>query len=349
MKDQIVQFHSLTLDGSVFSETQGCLPASLLQPNQQPLPCMPVTNRAVEFDFRGPVMFNLIAVDENGKTYEQLVKLKIQGMSLKVGASLTNAGYPRFGSGSIDSLQNIEFERAFGIFEIPGANGSEDGRINETQTNQVLANLFPVGDPFLLSSNNPNESLGFGARRGGNFPFLDPGFLFNTPEGAQFQGNRTNSDALIYGGTFGVDGTIEVIKGDNGDVEVITPKFRNYEPFFVQIDLRSTDTQPQRVLISDVHIGNVSQGLVLSTFRGHISPLAPPTVGVYELTVDTSQVPLLSTGNVKGALCGFNVSTVNGNDFLPAQATVSVEWINIPIFPDNDISGLRNTYIRFTQ
>lgn len=377
LKNQIIQLHSLMLDGNVFTETQGCLPASLLPQGEQPKDCLPLENRAVAFDFRGPVMFNLIAIDENDKIYEKIIKLKLPNMSFKASAQMTGwldgitqvttLGLPRFGSNFISSFQEKEFERVFGIFEnAPDPCADEDGTIRELQS-FPLNQLFPRGNPFFLSSNNTNESQNFGATRGGNFPFLDPSFI-QSAEGRQFScapGNgtnrcRTNADALIFAGTFGVDGTIDRIKTNTGEVEIITPTLRQYEPFFIQIDIRSTNApqcgsiSPQTLVISDVHVGNSAQGLVLSTFRGHISSRNIPTVGEYNFNFYSPDVQqngetYASTGIIKGALTGFNVHLLNNQDFVPTQATISAEWTNIPIFPDNDISGLKNTYIRFTQ
>lgn len=50
MRKQAVQFHSLTFEGSVFTQTQGCLPESLLQ-GQEPLPCFEDNVRATTFTF----------------------------------------------------------------------------------------------------------------------------------------------------------------------------------------------------------------------------------------------------------------------------------------------------------
>lgn len=344
---QVVQMHSLLLEGSIFSETEGCLPANLLPPGQSPLPCMSLDRRELSFQFKGPVMFNLIAFDQGGKRYEKLIKFKVRGAEFKLkAANLTNAGYPRWGN-ALGSIQNVDFERAFGIVEVGDANGAEDGVIDQIRFDPVLQQVFADGSPFFLSSNDVNERNAFRARRGSSFPILDPSFL-SRPEGLQFNGRRTHSDILIFAGTIAVDGTVEQVKTTNGMVEVITASdLRNYEPVFIQVMLRSTDTSPQTLLVSDVYFGNINQGLVLATYRNHLSDNR--TTGVYQLSVVPVADMFKSSGSIKGAILGANVTTL-GNVFLvPAQADLTATWTNIPVYRDDNIDGLKASYVKFSR
>jgi hypothetical protein len=96
-----------------------------------------------------------------------------------------------------------------------------------------------------------------------------------------------------------------------------------------------------------VRFGNIPQGLVFSTFRDHVPPVAA-TRGEVDVNIDPSVVPYKSSGSVKGAVTGFNVNLLNGNSYTPAQAVVTAEWSNILIYQDADISGLGNTFLRRT-
>ncbi len=115
----------------------------------------------------------------------------------------------------------------------------------------------------------------------------------------------------------------------------------------MQLDLRSADITPAQYLISDVHAGNVRQGLVMSTFLNHDS-LVPAGIASFSVSVDTSEATFVSGGSLKDALVGFDIVTEGGVPFTPAQARVSAEWVAVPIYPDNDISGLEETFVQFS-
>jgi hypothetical protein len=262
-------------------------------------------------------------------------------MSFKVNDMFLGfSGYPRFGSLCSQRIQNYEFDKAFGVYEEAQSDQTEDGKINHF-TQYPYTQIFADGWSFFGSSNSPLERDNFKFIRGSSFPVLDPSFL-NSIEGNPFLGNRTHSDAVLYAGTLVINGTREELKTAKGNIVVITPNFGSFESFFIQIDIRSTNDSPSRLFISDIHAGNPAQGLVLSTFRGHISSTGrPATTGEYLIQMDNSGFPIgKCTGYVKNAVVGFNVTTTNEIYYMPAQGVLNVEWSNIPFYPDTDISGL---------
>lgn len=79
-------------------------------------------------------MFDLIAVDANGRIFEKLIKFKLENSSFRVSAStsgvrdgetVVTSGLPRFGGNQTTSaFDDMEFERAFGIFQVADAQGA---------------------------------------------------------------------------------------------------------------------------------------------------------------------------------------------------------------------------------
>ena len=342
LKIQAIRLISLLIDGNLFQEVQGCLPDGI-RPEGIPdtYPCLPLNQRAVSFPFRGPVAVSIIGINEDNKVFEKVVKLKLAGMLFKVNdMSFGVPGYPRFGSPGAQRIQNYEFDKAFGVYEEFLSDQAEDGKVNHF-AQYPYTQIFAAGSPFFGSSNSPLERNNFDFIRGSSFPTLDPGFL-DSEEGNQFWANRTHADGLLYAGTLVINGTREEIKTPRGNIVVITPTSGGFETFYIQIDIRSTDDIPSRLLISDIHAGNPVQGLVLSTFRGHISSTGmPATTGEYLILMDNSGFPIgKCSGYVKNAVVGHNVTTTNEIYYLPAQGILNVEWANIPFYPDTDISGL---------
>jgi hypothetical protein len=359
---QVIQLISLTIDGGFFVDTRGCLPAGhVFLYGHPPGECLSLEQREFRFDFAGPVLFRLLAFPDEGPDGDGMhaliraIKFTLPNMSFEFSVHhLQDRRYPYiFGGGG------GEFERAFGIYEVSDATGEEDGIIDEfgpgTQLGQAFPtnvetldgqNLMPV---FFGSSSMQEESQHFGFRRGGNFPLLQEGFL-DTPNGQFFRDIKTHANIIILGGSIRFDQAFdpekELVKADNGD-EVLVTSASNLQPFFIQIDVRSADVDPRQYVICDIHIIAPSQGLVLSTFVDHNSPLSPPTLGANQIDVNDSPSVLMSSGMIKDALTGFDILTSRGVSYRPAQAKVSVEWSNIPIYPDNDISGLRQTYVTF--
>lgn len=60
VKRQVVQLQSLTVGGDIFRQTYGCFPTELPFGSEDD-ECLPLDNRKLEFEFRGPVMLWFMA------------------------------------------------------------------------------------------------------------------------------------------------------------------------------------------------------------------------------------------------------------------------------------------------
>ncbi len=213
VKRQVFQLQSLTIDGSVFRETFGCFPAEISALGDPDAECLPLDQRKLEFEFRGPVMLWIMAWDTEPTAEspfwreQRVVKFTLPGTSFS--ATLENvhsAGYPAFGLGS-GTVTSLVFDRVFGIHEVTDEEGNEDGIIDELGPGSDFATLFPsiveslTAEPtfpvFFARSTSPNESDDFGLQRGSNFPALPPEF-FETEEGRTFEGTKTLADNVIF-------------------------------------------------------------------------------------------------------------------------------------------------------
>lgn len=285
-----------------------------------------------------------------------MIKFRLPGMSFTADLqNLHSEHYPYF-NGQSGNFTSLVFDQAFGIYEVPDADGGEDGIIDDLGPDSEFAEVFPavveslIEQPiypvFFARSTSPLEDESFGLQRGSNFPAL-PEEFFRTEEGATLEGEKTLADVVLFAGTISVRNCeTEILKTDRDEVEICTPSTNLFRPIFVQIDLRSVDITPAQYLLSDVHAGNLRQGLVMSTFSNHESPV-PQGVGSFDVSVDASEPIYTTSGNLKDALTGAEVVTEDGTPYSPAQARVSADWMNIPIYPDNDIAGLKETFVVF--
>jgi len=359
---QVIQFASLTIEGEIFSDTRGCVPEkyALIDRDATDNECISLDQREVQFTFNGPVMFRVFGFAENGY-FTRAFKLRLQDMSFVVDVDQLNSNsrFPYiFGA---FATSGMEFERAFGIYEVPDSRDTEDGVIDEAAPGGDLSVAFlttvetldgqTLKPPFFASSSKPEEAEHFGYVRGGNLPLLQQGF-FDTEEG-QFFRDKTHANIVIIGGSVLLEGDeVERVKADSGG-EVILFEGMDLQPLLVQIDVRSANISPPQFFICDLHVITPDQGLVISTFAQHNSLDHPGTLGTNEVTVShhPDSDPILETltasGVIKGALAGFDVKAENGEQHTPAQSRVNVNWMNIPVFPDKDISGLSNTYVHF--
>lgn len=360
---QVIQIISLTIDGGAFFDTRGCFPEGHpFLAGQPPGECISADEREVQFNFSGPVLFRLVAFSdeqyagtEDNVSYIRAIKFTLPNMSFTVDLDhIHNDAYPTI----FGRTTGMAFERAFGIYEVADPNDVEDGIIDEAAPGTELGQVFPttvetldgqtLAPMFFGSSSRPEESENFGFRKGGNFPLLQGGFL-DTPNGQFFRDVKSHANMIIVGGSIRFDGDeVERVKADVGG-EVVVTAAANLSLLFVQVDVRSANISPPQHIICDLHVITPRQGLVFSTFAGHNSPLSPPTLGTNEVSVDASQTTFKSTGMIKNALTGFDILLTGGTSFTPAQANVSVNWTNIPIYPDNDISGLENTFVKFVK
>lgn len=360
VENQVVELRSLTLSGDVFIETFGCYPPQLVFHDPED-DCLDLELRELSFEFRGPVMLRFLAWDTDpnegsGFWREELViKLRLPDTSLR--ADVTNLQTPDFPQIGLagEGFASLDFERVFGVYEVQDAEGNEDGLIDDLGPDSPLAALFPsiveslTEDPsypvFFGRSTSPFASERFGFQRGSNFPRL-PERFFESPEGATFSGKKDLADVVIFAGTIGVYGQRETFKTDVGEIEVIDTQVNLFRPIFLQIDLRSADISPPQWLLSDLHLGTFRDGLVVSAFLGH-DPLEPSLPASFSATLDLSQPVRVAAGQIKDALVGGDVVGEDGVSFTPAQARISVEWTDVPVYPDDDLSGLEQTFVRF--
>jgi len=360
LKNQVVQMISMTIDGSAFRETRGCFPEGFyFLYGEAPGECIANSEREFEFTFNGPVMFRLVAfsdrdtIGEFGEYEVRAIRFTQPDMEFKVSVNpIQDDRYP----GNFGPTGNILFERAFGIYEVATKGGDEDGIIDEfgpgTELGQLFPTVFDTLDGQHLTpkvygtSTKKEEADHFGFLKGGNFPLLQPSFL-ETPNAQTFRDTKTHADIVIFGGSLQFDGQqVATVKTDaGGNAPVMTSS--NTSVLIVQIDVRSAPTDPPQWVIADLHVCNPSQGLVLSTYEGSQANGPAPSLGQNSVTVDTSHKT--SGGTIKGAITGLDIITTGGTPFQPVQARVDVDWSNIPLFPDNDLSGLKNTYMRFIR
>lgn len=354
LRSQCWQLHRVTFDGLVVSETHGCLPQALLAAGQRAQPCLSLSDRRVDFRFIGPVIFDLIAEADDGTISEQVIRLTPPGYRLAVTASGDIAGYPRF------TPQNTElvFEWAFGIFEQTDHNNIEDGVIGHLARDPYFSVRFPEAMPYFLTSNRSDlrevgarfEDNGFGALRGRSFPALKHTFL--TSVGFEFvNGSRTRANMVIVGLAIAIEGTTSTAPtaDSNKPATVITPSARSLEPIFVQIDLRTSD-QGKPTLVSDIHVGNVTQGLALCVHRGNNDSVQTTGVGAGTLSLEILRDPLTgerkSTGTITGARTGLRFERVGAAAAEVAHVAFSADWTGITLHPDDDLSGLMTAQFR---
>ena len=334
LKVQGIRLVSLLIDGNLSTQYQGCLS---FYPSIAQESCLPLEQRAVSLNFNGPLTVIIDAEDENGRVSSSAIKLQLANMSFKTTQlDFTNPGYPRF-TGRIAELSNYGFDKAFGIYANYSQSSDENGKIEDLLQ-------YPVFEPdqaFFGLSWRPDENIQFGYRSGSSFPMLDVSFLDTLNIGERIW-NSNHADMIIYAGTIALDGQVSSLKTSGGDAKIYTmDASSDIEPFFIQIDVRTTDQDPTTLHISDIHVGNPTQGLVLSSYHGHLNPTnATNLTGEGTINYAQAENVLLSNGDIKGATVGFNVTTINNDILGIVRAGLSVQWSNIPLYPDDDLSAL---------
>ena len=345
---QAVQLHSLDFDGRFATQTFGSLPQALLhagerQPNSTPLG---LGQRAIQFPFISPVTFHLIAEDDDGRILQKFIKFTLPGMSfsltVKAGGGL--AGDPRL-PGPTDGACVIAFEKAFGIYESTRLTHDEiieNGLIDQLERETFKA-IFSPDAPFFLSSLSANESEHFRSALGRAFPRLLSDFL-GRRDGRQFAGLREFADAVIVAVTFAIEGSVESIATDSGKCDVITSSVvKDIEPIFVQIDTRSKPGDPTHPVICNLHAGNIPQGMVLATFhdnlrwQGTLNTGSSTTIAV---DLHPGSAVRTTSGQITEAKIGLEIARTGDPRLFPMRTIIDLEWDNIPVFPDTDLSEL---------
>jgi len=238
---------------------------------------LPRAQRAISFPFDGPVTVVITATDTANRQIDAAfdVKLDSDNHFRMGGVTQTHPGFPRLGQRKVGDIIingvhhanvdptpfDIEFTHFFGIYEVPDANGAEDGHIDDIPA-ELLQALPPTREFFGRSFDvRENVVPPFRFRTGSGFPFLDAGFLL-TGEGAQFVGVRTRCDAVAFAGKVAYDG---IVKRDPKTGLHFRKNVISFEPIFATIDLRSDDAGVLHV--ADIDLGNANQGLVLRLSR----------------------------------------------------------------------------------
>jgi hypothetical protein len=346
---QAIQLHRLTFEGAVSTRTVGCLPAALLHAGEVQRNCTPLDlgQRAFQFEFEGPVTFHLVADDGEGRILQKYVQLMLPDMSFTVSVSAEQADYPRLGGSMADAGRTLTLTNCFGIYENTRvspheATVLENGIIDHLEKDEFRRS-FSADAPFFLSSNSHLEAEHFRPALGRGFAKLLEDFLVR-PQGQPFAGVKDFADAVVIGAGLAVSGTREVLPTDKGDCEVITSTvIKDLEPIFFQIDTRSGAQDPSHPAICNLHLGNIPQGLVFSTFHGDLSWQGSLTTGsAATVAIQRQQNSTLrkSTGEIKEARLGFVVRKTGETANLPMSAIISASWSGIPVYPDTDISGL---------
>jgi hypothetical protein len=316
---------------------------------------LPKTQRALTFDFDGPVTVVITATDKSNRQIDAAFDVRLDSdFRFRVGGvQETHPGYPRLGQRKFADVTvngvttpaldpaafDIDFTHFFGVYEVVDAAGVEDGRIDGIPPS--LRQALPPSQDFFGRSFDVREALTppFRFTMGSAFPVLDPGFLL-TAEGAQFVGVRTRCDAVAFAGKVAYDGTE---RRDPKTRLTYRKNVTTFEPVFATVDLRSDGAGDLHV--ADIDIGNANQGLVLSVFHGLVDGRFVGTTSVSYGGIDFLGDPGVLDGDIKGSRVGFGVTTASGEILttggLPGVFAdiASITW-HVPFLPDTNLSGL---------
>lgn len=316
---------------------------------------LPGSQRSITFPFGGPVTV-VITAQQGQRAIDAAFDIALDsqyGFTIS-GITESQPGFPRLGQRVLVSTVNgrrrtrvdptpfdIKFSHFFSIYEVPDANGLEDGVIDGLQTPDLVRTM-PPAQSFFGHSFRVEEVQNFGFRLGSGFPVLEPGYLL-TNDGGQFFGQHTTADAVAFAGKIVYDG--EAVR----DRKTGLRYRRNvalFEPVFCTVDLRSDANGVLHV--ADVDLGNVNQGLVLSVFHGETPFRA---LGTTDIGYDVPSLGAVGElgGSIKGSSLGFGVtlrdgtiltSNLGGVEVPGVYAGVaSIDWVT-PFFPDTDLSGV---------
>jgi hypothetical protein len=347
---QTVLLHTLAFDGRFATYALACVPGELLPPGDSQTGCVPMSlgQRSFSFPFKGPVTFQLTARDHDGNILQKFIKLRLpnRSFSLTIESGSALSGSPRMpGTDTSDGKRVIEFDTMYGIYEstTPHDVVVENGVIDHLE-GPSFKPVFSGDAHFFMTSHSSRESEHFNSSLGRTMPKLTTEFL-RSPEGAQFQGTRQFADTVLLAMALGVDGSVEVMNTTDGKpCEVITSTIvKGLEPIFVQIDLRSKPGQTDDPVVSNIHIGNVPQGLVLASYHDSLSfqsPRIPAPPGGISIVKEQNSTRRITGGQIDKARVANNVIATGTTQSLPRRSIVSLAWSNVPIDPDTDLDPL---------
>jgi hypothetical protein len=305
---------------------------------------LPREARSISFPFLGPMTVFIEAESENGEMTNVAFDILFNADEFFFNASLSTSdpAYPRLGFASGQTERTIEFTNFLGIYEI----GEDDGLIDTLANNPDLAGFLPTTESFRALSKSEFESERFGLVQGSAFPLLDIDFRA-TPEGSKFTA-VSRADALLFAGAAAYDGSVITIKTDNGLVEGRENLTSDVEAIFIAIDIR-TDSAGDP-FITDVHVGNLAQGLVVSVFHGIVTPaLTPSVLGTYQSNylLGAGGDPELGTafGQLMGGFISEDKTDINNNLRFIGVGLDKILW-NVPFYPDTRLAAVPTVKFR---
>ncbi|MEZ0370321.1 MAG: hypothetical protein ACAI44_14625 [Candidatus Sericytochromatia bacterium] len=333
-------------------------------------PPMPLSARARSFKFKGPVTVMIGALDEDNKIIKAAVDVNLRDAFVKV--TLNPVEIPTLGLNlthpqnvlRTGKAETISFPIFFAMYDAPTA--APNGIVDYLSRQGIT----PGGpdDPFLARSNDDLEPTnvnvpGFGFQQGIYFPKLSADYLLNHPmafDASQVTPELDENDPL-YRDENDVRFTRLGRAYERSDMLLLAAKLSysgqtlqskegiavtgnlNFEPIFYEIDFRSE--LAGNIHVVDMHLGNMPQGFVASAYYGQAAFrwMATDIRTLPKESYDNSNgftEALRGTVNAPIAKLGSNASGQTRH-----MDVVSVEWQNVPLFSDEDLSGA-NVIIR---
>ena len=288
--------------------------------------------REFSFQFTAPVTVALIAENQNGPTDGIALDFQLkEDFALKATVrALTDREYPRLGYPTGATSYEINFSQFVAFFDPPkDANGVID------EFSPIIGNDFF----FRAFTSNPQEvfnaELGLGqfnALQGAAYPFVVPSQPDLSPQ----------ANAMIFGGAIGYEGEVFPVKAPEGEFFGRRGRGFVFEPIFMTMAfLINFEKNPPQVEITEVTVGNLSQGLIAPVVFGDLifSPTNSRFVDVDGATVDFStdgtQTDVIS-GFIKAAQMGIPITTTGGDIFDTFAALENITW-RMPFLFDNDL------------
>jgi hypothetical protein len=327
---------------------------------------LPRATRRRVFRFGGPVTVVLRATDRRGGEINAAfdVGMDTTYAFRMTGVLTTDPDYPRLGQRTVSYVEtasgliprhdqndiDLDFPYFLGIYEVPqlDANGGpvtdafgepiEDGLINALQTPE-LAEAMPSRESFFGRSFDPDEVDRFRFRIGSSFPFL----AADAPVRLAFPGQYDKADIVVFAGKIAYDG--EETRPARANV-TFRKNATYFDTIFACIDVRTAPHpntgEPGFPWVSDMHLGNAAQGLVLSVFHGNVLDRTLGTVTAPTYAVESYGAVGEIAGEIKGSLLGFPVTKANGDFIVPAAyaGVDGTSWL-VPFYPDTDLGAVQ--------
>jgi hypothetical protein len=312
-----------------FLSAIGVVPGTLVE--------LPVGTREHTFTFTAPTTVALIAENENGPTDGVALDFGLrEDFELKATVrALDNREYPRLGYPTGENSYEIDFSQFVAFFDPPkDANGIID------EFSPVLGNDFF----FRAFTSSPQETINnlglgqFSFFQGAAYPLVVPTQPAISPQ----------ANAMVFGGALAYEGEPFPVKGPDDEFFARRGRGFTFEPIFMTMAfLIDFQSNPRDVQITEVTVGNLSQGLITPVVFGELifSPPSSRFVDVQGATVnfvtDGSETDVMS-GTLKAAQMGIPITTADGDIFDAFTSLENITW-RMPFLFDNDL-GDRVTF-----